>query len=242
MAAIDRVWKPRMDDVWSALEVSRQMDAQRAQLHAETDEALKALGPRPTLEEFERVIEKQRRAEAPFWEIKRRRDEQEKSDKQSDKLPFGDLAMERLQELRLARDDIRKRHGGSSPEYLAFMRGTFLPWYNTASTEDRMCERCFALFALTDARARFCSDNCSAAVRMRGRRHDGLSEAAKTERVKRRAAREIDEHVLHCRNCQTVGQACTTRERILGRQEAYTQSWSDEALEAASARQARRRR
>ena len=236
-----RVWQGRLAGLNSARDASRALDAIRAEFEILEDRALQAIherGRHPTREEYEAIIAPRRQAEAPhrqvLFEIDRQRAEQDASDL----LPFGDRAMEQLRVYRARRDELKQSHGERSAHYLGLMK-EFVGWYNRVSTEDRMCERCSALFALTDARARFCSDKCSAAQRMRGRPHDGRSEVARTERVKRRAAEALSVHVEGCRECKK-GEPCTTKERELGRLEAYTQSWSNEALEAASARQRRR--
>jgi hypothetical protein len=221
---IGAAWNQRATDgdVWKEMQIAV----------AEVDSKFAAM-PR-TLKNVERWQAELQEARAPFEKqllaIEQRRQEEDNSDL----LPFGDGALAQLRLLRETQATITQEQGKDSPQYKAFMVGTFVPAYNRMSTTDRLCANCFARFALLDPRARYCSDTCSAAVRNRGRKHDGLSEVARSERARRRVSDALDRHAARCQLCQ-LGEPCVTRERLHGRLEPYAKAWQQEALEAAQA-------
>jgi hypothetical protein len=263
---IDRVWAPRLADMDTFHVVAGEMQRATDEVDAKFAQPSMEAGPcgvaalRPlsgwtratfdqlalrirdlvfpaTLERHTRYIKALERARAPYMkrlrQIERRRQEEDASDL----LPFGDAAMERLRSYRLEQAELRKRHGASSPEYVAFVRDTFLPWYNVASTDDRMCERCFNVFALTDSRLRFCSNNCGSAKRMQGRSHEGLSIQ---DRAAKAALARLDRHMPGCSLCSRgKSDSCGTYARLTGGVDVRTQSCSDEALQALSERRRR---
>jgi len=136
-----------------------------------------------------------------------------------DRLPFGEHAREALKRFEARRAELE---GASDAARLdEFMRRDFVPWYNRAATEDRLCEECFASFEFIHPRQTFCSDECSARRRNRGRPHDGLSEIARAERAKRRIGKQIAAHAEECSTCRH-GEPCGRRERLLGYAEPLT--------------------
>jgi hypothetical protein len=234
-AAEDRVWLPRLAELERARNAAGSLTETEDKILAAFDRDL-AENPPSSNEDrryrYDEMMLSLRRARKPFWktltEIEAGRNKQDAAEF----LPFGDRAVEAIRALREELDAIEGR-AGKAGEYRAFLRKRFVPEYNRRSTVDRMCERCFQVFALVDSRGRYCSDNCSSAVRNRGRKHDGLSEAARTERLKRRLSREVEAHVKKgCQLCKS-GDPCRTRERILGAFEPLVVPSSAEAIDRA---------
>jgi hypothetical protein len=102
-------------------------------------------------------------------------------------------------------------------DYQDTFLGVFVPFYNATHGDRRRCIECGTVFALrTPAEvetSRYCSEECSARQRNRGRdkKHGGRSA---TEAKSTRAGERLIRHMKGCGACQT-GRSCDTRERLL---------------------------
>jgi hypothetical protein len=132
-----------------------------------------------------------------------------------DKLPFGEQARAKQQELDAKLAELRE--GGDAKGAERFWRAEYAAFHNAASTEDQLCEECGAVFEIGATRPSrrkgsrlpvYCSSGCRSKAANRGRPpRDHRSVIAKVERARLENSEKWRQHAQGCTRCQS-GEPC----------------------------------